>query len=114
MTAREPDPVSGPEVARVAVSRRHRGWQRMEHGAVSHVVHAVAGVHGAPDEVDTLVHEPELGRPAADLVEHPARHRDGALPDEGHVAGGGAVAGVQARDPVARAVAPAWLAGVDA
>src|SRR3954467_7798766 len=114
MTAREPDPVSGPEVARVAVSRRHPPGERMEHGPVSHVVHAVAGVHGAPREVDALVHEPELARPAADLVEHLARHRDGTLPDEGHVAGGGAVAGVQARDPVARAVAAGWLAGIDA
>src|SRR4051812_38497472 len=103
MTAREPDPVSGPVVARVAVSRRDGRRERVEHGAVGHVTHPVARVHGAPGEVDALVHEPELAWPAADLVEHAARHGYGALPDEGHVTGGGPVLGTQAGDPVARA-----------
>src|SRR3954451_18114924 len=101
MTAREPDPVSGPVVARVAVSRGHPPGERVEHGAIGHVADPVAGVHRAPGEVDALVYEPELACPTADLVEHAARHRDGPLPYEGHVAGRVALAGVQPGDPVA-------------
>src|SRR4051794_37539097 len=114
MTAREPDPVSGAEVARVAVPGGDWSRERVEHGSVCHVVDAVAGIHHAPREVDALVHEPELGRPAACLVEDLSRHRDGALPYEGHFAWFGAGPRVEPRNPVARAWLPARLARVDA
>ena len=54
-------------------------------------------------EVDALVDEAELPRPAADLLEHAAR-RIATAPSHtrGHVARARAVADAQARDPVAR------------
>ena len=44
----------------------------VQDGDVARVADAVAGVQDAPGEVDALVHEAELGRPAADGLEHAA------------------------------------------
>ena len=61
MTARQPDPVPGPVVARIAVPRRRRHRHRMERHEVGRVADPVAGVHHAPGQVHALVDEPELG-----------------------------------------------------
>src|SRR6266576_3348952 len=87
MTARHPYPVSGPVVARITVPSGRRDGHRVLRHEVRGVPHAVAHVHDPPGQVDALVDEPEPLPPSPHLVEHPPRHRHGALPHECHVAG---------------------------
>ena len=102
MPAREPDLVPHAVVEGITVTRGHCQGCRVQHSRRTEVFDAVARVHHAPGEVDALVDEAELLRPAAHLLEHAPRHRDGALPDGGHLAAARGVAHADPRHPVAR------------
>ena len=100
VAAGEPDAVARAEVVAVLVAGRP--VRRVHRDDVARVADAVAGVHHPPAEVDALVDEAEVARPAADLVEHPPRHRDRTLPHVRDVAAARGVPDAQPRHPLAR------------